>query len=81
MVDPEDVTQAAFEDFFRRCAAGEFRLSGWDGMWAVFAVIVANPPLHAPPVNEVFLNGGPTFRGSLFAQNSRVASWHAPIRY
>ena len=39
-VDPEDVTQAAFEDFFRRCALGEFRLSGWDGMWTVFAVIV-----------------------------------------
>jgi carbon starvation protein len=33
----------------------------------VIAVIVANPPLRAPPLNEVFLNGGgPTFRGSLF---------------
>jgi carbon starvation protein len=32
----------------------------------VVSVIVANPPLHAPPVNEVFLNGGPTFRGNLF---------------
>jgi carbon starvation protein len=32
----------------------------------VFSVIVANPTLHAPPINEVFANGGPTFRGSLF---------------
>jgi carbon starvation protein len=32
----------------------------------VVAVIVANPPLRAPPVNEFFLHGGPTFRGSLF---------------
>ena len=32
----------------------------------VISVIVANPPLHAPPVNEVFLNGGPTFPGSIF---------------
>jgi RNA polymerase sigma factor (sigma-70 family) len=39
-VDPEDVTQAAFEDFFRRWSAGEFRLTGWDGLWAMFAVIV-----------------------------------------
>ena len=29
-------------------------------------VIVANPPLHAPPLNEVFLNGGPTFEGDIF---------------
>jgi carbon starvation protein len=27
----------------------------------VVSVCVANPPLHAPPVNEVFINGGPTF--------------------
>ena len=32
----------------------------------VVAVIVANPPLRAPMLNEVFLHGGPTFRGSLF---------------
>ncbi|QDU22239.1 carbon starvation CstA family protein [Urbifossiella limnaea] len=32
----------------------------------VASVIVANPPLQAPPVNEVFLNGGPTFPGSIF---------------
>jgi carbon starvation protein len=32
----------------------------------VASVIVANPPLHAPPVNEVFMNGGPTFTGKLF---------------
>jgi carbon starvation protein len=32
----------------------------------VGSVIVANPPLHAPPVNEVFVNGGPTFGGKIF---------------
>ncbi|HEX4609653.1 MAG TPA: carbon starvation protein A, partial [Urbifossiella sp.] len=32
----------------------------------VVSVIVANPPLQAPPVNEVFLNGGPTFPGQIF---------------
>jgi carbon starvation protein len=32
----------------------------------VFSVCVANPPLAAPPVNEVFLNGGPTFPGEIF---------------
>jgi carbon starvation protein len=32
----------------------------------VVAVIVANPPLRAPMLNEVFLHGGPTFRGNLF---------------
>jgi len=32
----------------------------------VVSVCVANPPLNAPPINEVFLNGGPTFPGSIF---------------
>ena len=32
----------------------------------VVSVCVANPPLHAPPINEVFINGGPTFPGHLF---------------
>ncbi|MCI0703508.1 MAG: carbon starvation protein A [Planctomycetia bacterium] len=32
----------------------------------VVSVCVANPALRAPPVNEVFLNGGPTFPGHLF---------------
>ncbi|HUR55181.1 MAG TPA: carbon starvation CstA family protein, partial [Gemmataceae bacterium] len=32
----------------------------------VVSVCVANPPLHAPPINEVFLNGGPTFPGKIF---------------
>jgi carbon starvation protein len=32
----------------------------------VVAVIVANPPLRAPPLNEVFLHGGPTFGGYIF---------------
>ncbi len=35
----------------------------------VVSVFVANPPLHAPPVNEVFVNGGPTFPGQ-----------HLPVR-
>jgi carbon starvation protein len=32
----------------------------------VGSVIVANPPLQAPQLNEVFINGGPTFPGHLF---------------
>ena len=32
----------------------------------VASVMVANPPLQAPELNEVFVNGGPTFRGHLF---------------
>jgi carbon starvation protein len=32
----------------------------------VVSVCVANPSLEAPPVNEVFLNGGPTFPGNIF---------------
>ncbi|MDB5308131.1 MAG: cstA [Gemmataceae bacterium] len=32
----------------------------------VVSVCIANPPLHAPPLNEVFLNGGPTFPGQIF---------------
>jgi carbon starvation protein len=32
----------------------------------VGAVLLANPRLQAPPLNEVFLDSGPTFKGSLF---------------
>jgi carbon starvation protein len=32
----------------------------------VVSVVIANPPLRAPMLNEVFLNGGPTFPGSIF---------------
>jgi carbon starvation protein len=32
----------------------------------VVGVIVANPTLEHPPVNEVFRSGGPTFAGNLF---------------
>ncbi|MGL4422392.1 MAG: carbon starvation CstA family protein [Gemmataceae bacterium] len=32
----------------------------------VGSVLLANPPLQAPMVNEVFINGGPTFSGFLF---------------
>ena len=32
----------------------------------VVSVCVANPALQAPPLNEVFINGGPTFKGHLF---------------
>ena len=32
----------------------------------VVSVCVANPAMQAPPVNEVFINGGPTFPGHLF---------------
>jgi len=32
----------------------------------VVSVCVANPPLQAPMLNEVFVNGGPTFAGNIF---------------
>ncbi|MBY0513899.1 MAG: carbon starvation protein A [Gemmataceae bacterium] len=32
----------------------------------VVGVCVANPPLNAPVLNEVFINGGPTFPGAIF---------------
>ncbi len=32
----------------------------------VVSVCVANPALQAPPLNEVFINGGPTFPGQIF---------------
>ena len=32
----------------------------------VASVCIANPPLQAPMLNEVFVNGGPTFPGSIF---------------
>ena len=38
-VDPEDVLQSVFKSFFLRQARGEFDLGGWDGLWALLAVI------------------------------------------
>jgi carbon starvation protein len=32
----------------------------------VVGVIVANPTLEAPPLNQVFQHGGPTFKGDIF---------------
>jgi carbon starvation protein len=32
----------------------------------VLSVLIANPTLHAPPINDVFANGGPTFPGAVF---------------
>jgi carbon starvation protein len=32
----------------------------------VVSVCVANPPLSAPMLNDVFINGGPTFAGNIF---------------
>lgn len=32
----------------------------------VLGVIVANPPLRCPPINHVFIDGGPTFAGNIF---------------
>ena len=32
----------------------------------VVSVCIANPPLQAPMLNDVFINGGPTFPGSIF---------------
>jgi carbon starvation protein len=32
----------------------------------IIGVIAANPALHAPPLNETFASGGPTFAGHIF---------------
>jgi RNA polymerase sigma-70 factor (ECF subfamily) len=40
-VDPEDVLQSAFKSFFLRHAEGQLTLGGWDGLWAVLALITA----------------------------------------
>src|SRR5262245_26294341 len=32
----------------------------------IVGVIIANPALEAPPLNEVFKHGGPTFKGDIF---------------
>lgn len=38
-LDPEDVAQAAFQNFFEQCTRGELRLEGWDDLWALMVVI------------------------------------------
>jgi RNA polymerase sigma-70 factor (ECF subfamily) len=38
-VDPDDVLQSVYRTFFRRHAAGEFVLGGWDGLWALLTVL------------------------------------------
>jgi RNA polymerase sigma-70 factor (ECF subfamily) len=38
-VDADDVLQSAYRTFFRRHAAGEFDLDGWDGLWALLTVL------------------------------------------
>jgi RNA polymerase sigma-70 factor (ECF subfamily) len=40
-VDPEDVLQSAYKSFFLRHADGELALGGWDGLWALLALITA----------------------------------------
>jgi RNA polymerase sigma-70 factor (ECF subfamily) len=40
-VDPEDVLQSAYKSFFLRHAEGELALGGWDGLWALLALITA----------------------------------------
>ena len=37
--DPEDVVQSVFRSFFAHQDAGEFRLTGWDSLWALLAML------------------------------------------
>jgi len=37
--DPEDVVQSVYQSFYRRCAAGEFELTGWQALWGLLSVI------------------------------------------
>jgi RNA polymerase sigma-70 factor, ECF subfamily len=41
-IDPEDITQSVYCVFFRRHAAREFELQGWERLWALLAVITMN---------------------------------------
>ena len=36
-VDPDEVVQSVFRSFFLRQAAGQFDLTGWDGLWGLLA--------------------------------------------
>jgi RNA polymerase sigma-70 factor (ECF subfamily) len=53
-VDPEDVVQAVFQNFFRCCRAGQCKLEGWSDLWALLTVITArkcaktNAHFHRP---------------------------------
>jgi RNA polymerase sigma-70 factor (ECF subfamily) len=38
-VDAEDVAQSVFKSFFRRHAEGEFRFTGWDGLWGLLTLM------------------------------------------
>src|SRR5579871_6451123 len=35
----EDLVQSVFKSFFRRYAAGDFQLDGWDSLWGMLVVI------------------------------------------
>jgi RNA polymerase sigma-70 factor, ECF subfamily len=45
-VDPEDVVQSAFKSFFKRQAAGQFRLQGWEALWALLTTITLHKCGH-----------------------------------
>jgi RNA polymerase sigma-70 factor (ECF subfamily) len=38
-VDPEDILQSVYKSFFLRHATGQLSFSGWDGLWALLALI------------------------------------------
>jgi RNA polymerase sigma-70 factor (ECF subfamily) len=40
-VDPEDVLQSVYKSFFLRHAQGQLTFGGWDGLWALLALITA----------------------------------------
>jgi len=40
-VDPEDVLQSVYKSFFLRHAQGQLNFGGWDGLWALLALITA----------------------------------------
>lgn len=40
-VDPEDVLQSVYKSFFLRYAQDQLTLAGWDGLWALLALITA----------------------------------------
>jgi RNA polymerase sigma factor (sigma-70 family) len=64
-VDPDEVVQSVFRSFFLRQAAGQFDLTGWDGLWGLLAKITIRKCGHKVrhfygPVHDVRKEVTPT---------------------
>jgi RNA polymerase sigma-70 factor (ECF subfamily) len=44
--DPEDVVQSAYRSFFRRHAAGDFDIAGWNELWSLLTIITVKKSIN-----------------------------------